>query len=76
MKARYKLASRATKEACFPNDERDKMDNQSKCMKEHVLVHMTKASLFIIDRSILACFGCELVDGLGKVSSNPRQQRQ
>ena len=48
----------------------------SKCIKEHVLVHTTKASSAIIDRSMLAKFGWELVNGLGKVPSNIGQQRQ
>ncbi len=32
--------------------------------------------LAIVDVWMLARFGWELVDGLGKVSSNPGQQRQ
>ena len=74
--ARHKFASRATKEACLLNNERGQMANQSKCIKEHVFVHTIKASPFIIDRSMLVCFGWKLVDGLGKLSSNLDQQRQ
>ena len=74
--ARHNFSSRATKEACLPSDESGQEANQSKCMKEHVLLRTTKASPFQIYRSMLAKLGWELIDGLEKVPSTIGQQRQ
>ena len=76
LNARHKFASRVTKEACLPSNESGQEANQSKCMKEHVLLCTTKASPFQIYRSMLAKLGWELIDGLEKVPSTIGQQRQ
>ena len=56
---------------CLPSNEEA---NQSKYRKERVIIH-TKKTHLPIDWWMLDCFGWELVGGLGKVSSNPGQQR-
>ena len=74
MKACHTFASPVTKEVA--SLARKLTKRQSINMHEGTCACSYNEDEFaIIDGSMLVCFGLELVDGLGKVSSNPDQQR-